>query len=288
MTNKTKRFECRQCHHRFEADDKGVVVCPKCQSDNVDYAHFHVPAKVWKWGVAALIVVVAGCLLSQVRMCDGSGSANVEEGDSLIVAGDSDTIAIAAIEVKDLPVPPHVDIKGGKPTFKDDGYAFSVTIKHAPQEQFYVAVLDCDDHRKVIAKADDDLTFTGVPASDNGQYDFGVFDAATDALLGYSTRSGFIRQEKVASKMSIAELQKLIDSDDPSLKGRGANPQISPDYELHVVGLNAEDSTKPASLTDVLRKLKFEEWSAVEVTDMKYDEKNRVSVITIKVFNENE
>ena len=281
MTNTTKKFECRQCHHRFEADDKGVVVCPKCQSDNVDYAHFHIPAKVWKWGIAALVVVVAGCLLSQVRMCDGSGSANVEEGDSLIVAGDSDTIAIAAIEVKDLPVPPHVDIKGGKPAFKDDGYAFSVTIKHAPQEQFYVAVLDCDDHRKVIAKADDDLTFTGVPASDNAQYDIGVFDAATDALLGYSTRSGFIRQEKVASKMSIAELQKLIDSDDPSLKGRGANAQISPDCELRCTGLSDGDAAE--SLTDVLRKLKFEEWSAVVVTDLKYDDKNRVSVITIKV-----
>ncbi len=285
-----RNFECLQCHTRFEADDQTTVTCPKCQSDNVDYARFHAPKGLWKWVVAVVVLAAAVGLLLNVGQCGSTStppSPTDEETTSPTEPGELDSLQIDLEEVIDLPTPPKVMIVGNKPIFKDGSYSFTASIENEPEgRNVYVAVCDYYDNSKVIARSSDGLKFEGVPASENkGKYFLGVFDAKSNQLLGGSERGGFLPQEKAASKMTVGQLQKLIDDRDPSLDGAGENKQISPSVSLKFTGID-ESARLPKSLADVVTKLELESWKAVEVTNVEYDDMNLISSVTLKVITE--
>lgn len=283
-----RKFECQQCHHCFEADDHDMVVCPQCQSDHVDYARSHTAKKVWKWGAALLVLaaIMGGIYWGLGR--DGKDDASEDRmGDNRtdVMVDDSlegDTISIPIEDIKDLTTPPKVDIVGGKPKFVDGGYNFQAKVVHAPSSPYHVVVLDREDHSREIARADDKHFFKNVPPSTNkGMYDLGVKDAATDTLLGWSERSGFIVQETVATKMTEKELQTLIDNQDESLMSSTSNKQISPDCQFHCSGL-PEGVTQPRSFKDIFMGLGGQ-WSAVSVTSVDYDSMNRISSVRLTI-----
>jgi hypothetical protein len=276
-------FECLNCHHRFEADDQNTVVCPKCQSDNVDFARFHIPKGMWKWGAALLALVVVGGLV--ISVCKrSSGTANEqkkEQQQTTLEVGNKGTIKI--VEVADLPNPPKVEIVGNKPTFTNGGYSFTVSIiGELAGRNVYVAVCDCVDNSKIIARSNEKQEFKGVPASEHkGKYFLGVFDAESNTLLGGSERSGFLPIEPAGERMTEKQLQELIDNLDPSLEGSGLNKLISPSVKIQHTGIDASKTKN--TFSEVLTKLDNGDWESVEVTNVEHDEMNLVSSVTLKV-----
>ena len=53
-----RKFECKDCKHTFEADDSKEVICPQCQSDNVDYYTVH---RHWGKYLLVGVIVLAAC-----------------------------------------------------------------------------------------------------------------------------------------------------------------------------------------------------------------------------------
>ena len=53
------KFECWSCGNTFNAYETKDVFCPKCHSENVEYARFHMP-KYTKWVVLALLFIAVG------------------------------------------------------------------------------------------------------------------------------------------------------------------------------------------------------------------------------------
>lgn len=275
-----RKFECKDCKHRFEADDAGQVLCPKCNSDNVEYAHFHLPPVVWKVGgiilLAAILAIVATKTIRTI--CPGPQKDEpIAERDSLDHARDT-----TYVNETGLMLPPVINI--GELVFEEDGYTFEVTVENAPALKFYYAILDSYNHKKVIAKSNDGK-FKGVPfsAADGGCYDVALMDVSADTLICCIDKTGFIKQKAVTKKMPVSELQSLIDSRDVSLMGVGENDYLNPDYKLKFSGLPSDAVNVPTTLGEVFDKLENEIWSSVKVSSLEYDDMNRISAIQLTI-----
>lgn len=281
-----RKFECWQCHRRFEADESSWVECPHCHSDNVDYARFHLPKGIWKWGIGiASVALLAYGLLNvdwkKFRGGEAPQAAVVVVEDTTRMVGEkTDTTVVNELG---LTVPPTVNIKG-KPAFKDGGYSFDVTVKNAPQEgRYYVVALDHYDNSVVVARSNDGH-FDQLPPTEaeGGVYDFAVC-AANDSLLCQPVpRAGFVPQQSVAQRMSKEQLQQLIDSNDDSLYGAGENKFIAPDCEIVFEGLPADAPYVPTKLVEVADKVDVGIWE-VTIKHTEYDDMNRISKVVIVV-----
>lgn len=275
-----RKFECYNCKTRFEAEDSKQVLCPKCNSDNVEYTHFHVPSVMWKAGGIALLVIILTFIAMKFdwKRPALQNNENAIEKDSLDFARDT-----TYVKETGLTLPPVINI--GDLTFEEDGYTFEVTVENTPALNFYYAILDPYNHKKTIAKSDNGK-FKGVPFStaDGGCYDVALIDKSADTLICCIEKTGFIAQKAVAKKMSVQELQSLIDRRDISLMGVGENDYLNPDYKLKFSGLPSDAVNVPTTLGEVFDKLENEIWSSVKVSSLEYDDMNRISVIQLSIM----
>lgn len=267
-------FECADCKTRFEADDKGGVICPHCNSDNVDYAKSSISSKV-RIAVAVFAVLSALAILA-LNIEWGTKSKDTEVIEDILV---SDTAGV--VVVPGLDVPPTLEV--GDLTFENEGYSFTVVIKNRPAIKTYLAVIN-PINNQTISKSDDG-TFKDVPSSevDGAFYTIALMDAEKDSVLTSMEKPGFIRQAKPTRKMSSQELQEKIDSRDESLMGLGENDYLSPDLTLKFEGLPSDAVNVPTILSEVFEKLDMEIWSSVSVSKLDYDEMNRIKTITLRV-----
>ena len=267
----------------FEIDDQGEVRCPDCGSDNVDFAHSHISSKVWKWAAIAIAIigVVVGITKIDWKQEPQSSDENSITDDSLYITPiDSDSIYIYIDDDVKLPdEPPTVEF--GKLKYDNDSYSFPIVVKNAPSVAFYVALVEHHGD-KIISKSEDGKQFSNIPPSEQeeGYYDLVVFDAATNSKLCEPLPvPGFIRQNMV-TKMTKEQLQKLINDEDEMLFG--INDYILPDCQIRFTNLPKDISKKPTSLADAMGKTGLL-WSGLTVSSLEYDNKNRISVITLTV-----
>lgn len=274
-----KKFECKNCKNRFEAEDNNHVLCPNCHSDNVEYTRFHIPLKVWKiaGGILALLLIVYALL-----QFAPNSSTNLEESlpdkkDTLKIQKDSIYLNETGVSL-----PPVINV--GELDFEENGYSFEVSIENPPAVKCYVAILDVYNEKKVIKKSNNGK-FKDIPFSEakGGTYIVAIFDTSVDTLICSIEKPGFIRQKAVTKKMTVAELQAMIDMHDETLMGKGVNDYLNPECELKFVGLPSDAVNVPSTLGDVLGKLENEIWSSVKVKSLGYDDMNRISVINLSV-----
>ena len=275
-----RKFECKNCQNRFEADDAGQVLCPKCNSDNVEYAQFHIPSKVWKIAGGILLLLIIGVIVSQIKWCDGSGpktDGSIAEKDSTECVQDS-----TYLNETGLSLPPVINV--GELTFEEKGYQFEVTVENPPSLKFYYAIVDPYNSKKIIAKSDDGK-FKDVPCSeaDGGMFDISLMDASADTLICSIQKPGFIKQKAVTKKMTAEELQSKINNRDATLMGVGENDYLSPEYTLKLNGLSSDAVNIPSTLGEVFDKLDNEIWESVKVTSLEYDDMNRINKIVLSV-----
>ncbi len=274
-----RKFECKKCKHCFEADDDKTVQCPNCGSDNVEYAHFHIQSKVWKILGILLAVVIIVITLTQIEWsCSGKqGEAIPEEKDSVTYAQDTTYIKETGLSLPSV-------INVGDLTFEENGYKFDVEVENPPSVKFYYAVVDPYNNKKIIAKSENGI-FKDVPFSnaDGGVYEVSLFDASSDTIICSIEKTGFIKQQAVAKKMTVAELQYKIDNRDASLSGVGENDYLSPDYDLKIIGLQGDAVNVPSTLGEVFEKIDNGIWESVKVNTLEYDKMNRIVKISISI-----
>lgn len=274
-----RKFECKNCQNRFEADDSGQVVCPNCNSDNVEYAHFHIPSKVWKIAGGILFLLVIGIILLKM---DGCKSPNQTEES--VVIKDSTECAQDSTYLNETGVslPPMINV--GELTFEENGYKFEVMVENPPSLKFYFAIVDPYNSKQIVAKSDDGK-FKNVPCSeaDGGMYDISLYDASADTVICNIQKPGFIKQKAVTKKMTAEELQSKINNRDASLMGVGENDYLSPEYTLKLHGLSSDAVNIPTTLGEVFDKLDNEIWESVKVSSLEYDDMNRINMIVLTV-----
>ena len=271
-----KKFECKNCRKFFEADDQDFVICPHCHSDNVEPASFHLPS--WT-GRILLIVALVGVVAGILWLFGQTGnSATESDKDDIIIPPDPDTLEY------DADIPPTIVVS--EPEFDGKSYSVFVDASNVPDgiKYYYVRMSHFGNH-KVLQKSTDGK-FSGIPfcEDDGHSYEFAIMDANVDTLLCIPLeKTGFIRQASVSKRMTIQELQALIDKGDSSLYGAGENDYLAPDYKLKFVGLPADAVNIPKILADVIGKLDMGSWQKVSVTALDYDEMNRICKIELHI-----
>ena len=275
-----KKFECLSCHNQFEADDQTMVKCPKCGSDNVEFAHFHLPKSWWKWSLAVVILISVTIVLSNI---DWSNDTPMQQENIVVVEPDTTEIFVEDadyIDPEPLPINITPSILAGKPTYGDDGYSLAIRVKDAPGGKYYVSLLE-HNGTKEVARSNDGEHFTGIPTSTNdGLFDVAVFLAANDSMICSPLPvGGFESQEVVKDVMTKEQLQKLIEDVNSDLTG--AQDWIVTNYKLHFTGLSADD-TPPVKLSEVQTRLDLL-WDKVTVAKLEYDKNHRITDVYIDV-----
>lgn len=266
-----KKFNCKNCNKSFDTDNQDSVICPYCHSDNVEPVSNHIPAIVWKFLISAIVVMLACCvILIFPSRCGSTMELAPNEVDS--------------INFSDIEEPPTVIVE--QPVFNDNGkYSVDVRGDYLPHGiKFYYVMLSHFEH-KVLQKCEDGH-FKNIPycEEDGHSYDFAIMDAKADTLLCTPMPvTGFIRQVCVSEKMTVNALQSLIDKRDPSLNGAGENDYLSPNYTIKFKGLPSDAVNVPSILAEVTEKLDMDAWQQVTVTNLEYDDMNRISVIFLNV-----
>lgn len=277
-----KKFECKNCRKSFEADDQDFVICPHCHSDNVEPAVFHLTP--WL-GRIVLILVLAGVVAGILWLFGQTGnSATESDKDDIIIPNDSSIIGDSLDYEYDADIPPTIVVS--EPEFDGKSYSVFVDASNVPDgiKYYYVRMSHFGNH-KVLQKSTDGK-FSGIPfcEDDGHSYEFAIMDANVDTLLCIPLeKTGFIRQASVSKRMTIQELQALIDKRDSSLYGAGENDYLAPDYKLKFVGLPADAVNIPQILAEVIDKLVMELWQKVSVTALDYDEMNRICKIELQI-----
>ena len=274
-----RKFECKNCQNRFEADDAGQVLCPKCNSDNVEYDHFHIPSKVWKIVGSILLILIFGIIASKIDGCKSP-----DQTEEFSIGKDSTECVQDSTYLNEtgLSLPPVINV--GELTFEENGYKFEVTVENQPSSRFYYAIVDPYNSKKIVAKSDDGK-FENVPFSeaDGGMYDISLYDASADTVICNIQKPGFIKQKAVTKKMTAEELQSKINNRDASLMGVGENDYLSPEYTLKLNGLSSDAVNIPTTLGEVFDKLDNEIWESVKVSSLEYDDMNRINMIVLSV-----
>lgn len=271
-----KKFECQDCNARFEADDAERVICPQCHSDNVEFAGSHFSVKWLKLFVAIVIILLIIFVgLYSIRHCSNLANTNNE-------VLSQDTFIYDYHER----IPPTVRVS--QPMCNKEGmYSVDVVPMNVSNGMRFYYVMFSHFDKKVLQK-NEDGHFSNIPycSEDGHSYDFAIMDSNVDTLLCVPVQqTGFVRQVVIESskKMTLEQLQELIDTKSETLNGVGESDYLAPDYKLEFLGLKS-GSNKPESWAEVFEMLEFEIWKNVRVSKLSYDEKNRINLVTLKVI----
>lgn len=282
----THKFECQDCKHVFEADDSKEVLCPKCQSDNVEYYTQHRSyGKILIGGISALSVCGIIYLAIQLFPRNQKGEQPQEPVDVV------DTSSVKQIaETEDeytketgLEVTPSIKPMGEKQLADDQTYSFEVAVEHAPSVAFKVVLLEKGTN-KVVAESKNGK-FANVPASkaEGGMYIIQIVDSKTGKVLcDPQPIDGFLPIQKVSHKLSVEQVQELLDKEDETLIGDGENPYLAPDYKIEFKGVKGNDEL-PTNLADVIEKVYMGVWKSVKVEALEYDKTMHISCIKLIV-----
>lgn len=202
--------------------------------------------------------------------------------DTTLVVGD-DTIPI------DNSVNTMVIKEVAKATFdkKNNKYNYRVTVCFAPQGSTVTYEMQMPFEDKIVAKSDDGK-FTGIgPSPDNdggGTYRVRAIATKDGKTVATAMRvcTGFIKQRAVSKKLTINQVQKLVDKRDNSLLGIGENDFFAPNYKMTFTGLDSDDENL-AVMQDVFDHIDLGMWKSVTVTGLKFDDMNRVCEIQFRV-----
>lgn len=278
-----RKFECKECGSKFSSEDNGQVICPHCSSDNVDYATLHIPYKYISIVICAIFAVIL--LLNIDYSSLFSQKDGEDEADTIrIVSEDGPTQEQLDNELieKIGSIPPTIAGVSNMEVDKDGNYNFVVNVSHAPKKGYSVVISDLKTG-EIIAKSSNGV-FNGISFSKNeGRYYAQIVKASTDEALSEKTEiTGFVEVKNISQKLSVNELQDLINKKDPSLLGYD-NEYLSPVYKIKYASLPNGSDYAPDNLADVFEMLDFGTWNSVEVTSLDYDETKHISSITLKV-----
>lgn len=285
-----RKFECKDCGKGFSSEEKEEVKCPFCGSDNVDYASAHIP---YKYIAIAICVALVGILISRIDFSSLS-SSNVSKEEKVTERPDviSDSISFEENKKEEalneeirnigIQIPPTIKSLDKMELDDDGNYNVVVKIEHAPEKGYSVQILDVKTN-KVVANSNNGV-FKGVPCSKNdGKYYAQIVNEATNEPLSEKTEiTGFMEVKSISKKLSVAELQNLINKRDASLLGHD-NEYLSPVCKIKYASLPKGTDYAPDNLADVFEMLDFGAWTSVEVSALEYDNTKHISSITLKV-----
>ena len=290
-----RKFKCKNCNHVYEADELNPN-CVYCGSDNVT------PYKPTSPAVKVLLVSVLGIGLG--FGCAKVVSMVVNKSDMVSEPKNNDDMSSISLSPgggANLPVKSSetedsnigngealMEISSGKPeitsvsdpVWANGSYKFDVkaTTKDGDDLVFNLYATGVVDPVAYSSNGG----FRNIPPAEDGTgiYTLEVKNSRTGEYTSCPV-SGFVQQvEKkvMAKKLSVEDLQKMFNSGSiPS----NVKSSFAFGYKIVCSGL-AEDETAPDRYEEIFNRL-IASWSSVVVTGVKYNDRDQITSINIKV-----
>ncbi len=290
-----RKFKCKNCGHVYEADELNPN-CVNCGSDNVTpYKPISPVVKVLAvavlglgigFGCAKLVSIFVNNTeivsdkgqdgMSSIPLSPGGGGINLPDNSS-----DTEDTNVGNGEAL-------MEVSSGKPeivsvsdpVYANGSYKFEVkaTTKDGDDMVFNLYATGVVDP---VAYSSNGV-FRNIPPTEDetGIYTLEVKNSRTGEYTSCPV-SGFVQQvEKkvMAKKLSVEDLQKMFDSGSvPS----NVKSSFASGYKIVCSGL-AEDETAPDRYEEILNRL-IASWSSVVVTGVKYNDRDQITSINVKV-----
>ena len=237
---------------------------------------------------AGALAIFGVILSSGLSSCSNENAENSSDSTSMEVKDSVSLINTQMDETEKQMARMKINVE--QPVFDEESgtYSLKTTIANGSSDMKYHFQLLLPFEDKVVAESDNG-EFTQIPPSPDkeGWAYRVVVKAEKDGKIvetAENQATGFIYQEKVDKKMTVAQLQSLIDKRDPDLLGVGESKYLSPELKLVFKGMTKDD-IEPQIMQEVFDKLDFEVWKAAKVTNMKFDSMNRICEITFQVVH---
>ena len=277
-----KKFECKECKQRFEADDSKIVNCPHCHSDNVEYASFHIPSWVWK-SIGGIIITI--CLIwfgethGVFKRCY-SVSSDTTSTDSTIKH--IEEVNTEYVQITGEEIRPSLSIINKKYNDDNDTYSFQIKVSPSPKQKWKIIISSFNNEIQ-IAENNNGI-FKDIPYSkDNGIYRVKLIDASTGNLLCEERDfPEFERQTIVKKPWTAIDIENLLNSyqwtlDDPQIINH-----VSSNNQVIVVNKPDNDLTNTGSLGQVSALMKDCALTA-KVLAIEYDELKKISKVKLSI-----
>lgn len=276
-----RQFHCNSCQKEFTADDALMVVCPECQSDNVQPAKPKNPiVKYVLIGLVAIALAV-GCafLVKSLKdMKDSDATENtdtteevtvekVEEDITKDVGGDI-VVTIEPIEVSKL-------------VADEKSKTYSFTAKPHGETNGTLKYF-LTDHKTGVKKeyVAPGGQFTNVPPAGDGTYILRIESHTADGKIdaGEIEIVGFNAFQQKIDKPTVSQVQGYINR---MIHDEVGGLQAIKSSGLFASVVNITVDGAPCSLDDLGMEIMGH--SSVSVTSVGYDDKNRVNRITLSL-----
>lgn len=287
-----RKFKCKNCNHVYEADELNPN-CVNCGSDNV------APYKPVSPAVIALLFAVVGlgvgfgCVKAVSKIMRHRDIGVTEREYASVSQSDgAANVPVAPSGVKDSNVgngEALMEVKPGKPeivsvslpVYANGSYKFEVKATTESGDKLVFNLYAAGKSEPVAYSADGN--FKNIPPAEDetGVYTLEVRNTVTNE---YTSRpvSGFLKQveqKTLINKLSAMDLQKMFNSGNIPAS---VKPNFAHGYKIVCSGL-AEDESAPDRYEEIVNRL-IASWSRVEVTNVKYNDKNQITVIYINVI----
>lgn len=260
-----RKFECKECHHQFEADDQQWVECPKCHSDNVAEAKKGIAvSEMPEWVGKVVLGVIAVALLG----CGGyfgwkffGGSLNDEPTETVTLEipatrdeftkqADEDFAADGGKNATTISIEDQVYNDATRT------YKLRADVRYAPADDWKVQICELGTTKVVKEGTNRQIEFDGIPASSDigGRYTFRVVRTSDGSEICAIDVGGLSVQKKIAKAWTAAELERAIN--DPKKAMAEISDYITDDCRVVVTGQYEKEAGAFDSVDKVHRHIK--------------------------------
>ncbi len=255
-------YKCLACQKKFETPQE-VDNCIYCGSDNITPVKSISP--IWLMLLVFLLCVPVGYLVTE-------WVTSLGDEDEIIVIPDDDRKIVPPIDSTTIPV----IVSVSEPQYKNGSFTFSVNadVKRGKLEYTLTA------HDSLTSDyTSDDGKFSGIAPTEDGIYTLKV-ENVTSHQCDTKILDGFVKPvQHPVKKLTKSDIQRILDT---QTTPQGLSSKFAKGYKLKFVGLD-QDEPQPDRFDEIINRL-VATWSKAEVVDVKYDELNRITSLTIKVI----
>lgn len=255
-------YKCLVCQKKFETPQE-VDNCIYCGSDNITPVKSISP--IWLMLLVFLLCVPVGYVLTE-------WVTSLGDEDEIIVIPDDDRKIVPPIDSTTIPV----IVSVSEPQYKNGSFTFSVTADVKRGRLMYTLTAPGSLTPDYTS---DDGKFSGIAPTEDGIYTLKV-ENVTSNQSDSKVLVGFVKPvQQPVKKLTKSDIQRILDT---QTTPQGLSSKFAKGYKLKFVGLD-QDEPQPDRFDEIINRL-VATWSKAEVVDVKYDELNRITLLTIKVI----
>lgn len=167
--------------------------------------------------------------------------------------------------------------------YESQTYNFKVIINNLPEKAVAKFKLYDKQINDTIAKNTNGI-FVKIPSNVSEEYKLFISwrdSLGNNGLIYDRTITGFKAIEKPkVQKIEAKILEELINKCDRKITRR--NNQIAQNVKISYTNIKKEE-LRPQTIDEVYNKIKFKQWTSVNVVDVKYNNDNKITHITLNI-----